>query len=95
MEELGHNAERQVGFPDTKLDHKIFTVAENVNWKILEVCIGWDGARDLPLLVYEEVLLRIVYTMYSWSHVNRIYRVHNECKIDTNLFYSNDIENGV
>ena len=75
--------------------HKVFKVAEKVNWEVLEVCTRQDGVRDLPLLVYEQVLLRFVYTMYSQSHVNGLSGLHNECRIDTNLFYSNDIEKGV
>ena len=95
IEDLGHNVEGQVGFPDTEPDHKVFKIAEKMNWEVLEVCTGHDGVRDLPLLVYEQVLLGVVHTVYSQGHINGLYRLHNECIIDTNMFDSNDVDNGI
>ena len=43
MENLGHNAEGQVGFLDIESDHNVFMVVENANWEVLEVCTGQDG----------------------------------------------------
>ena len=65
MEDLGHNAKGQVGFPDTEPDHKVFRVTEKMNWKVLEVGTGQNGVRDLPLLVDEQVFLKVIYSVYS------------------------------
>ena len=48
-----------------KPDHKVFWVAEEMNWKVLEVGIRQNGVGDLPLLVNEEVLFRVIYTVHS------------------------------
>ena len=95
MENLRHNVEGQDGFLDTEPNHKVFRVAEKMNWEVLEVGTGHDRVRDLPLLVYEQVLLRVIHTVYSQVHVNGLCRIHNECRNNTNLFDSNDIKNGV
>ena len=47
------------------------------------------------MLVKEQVLLGVVYSVYSQGHVNSLCRLHNECINNTNLFDSSDIENGV
>ena len=85
MEDLGYNAEGKNRFRDTKPNHKLFRVAKKVDWEVLEVCTGHNWVKDLPLLVYEQVLLGVIYTMYSKSHVNGIHGFHNECTIHTNL----------
>lgn len=95
MEDLGDNEEGKARFLDTELVHKVFRVAEKVNWEVLEICTRQDGVRDLSLLVYEHVFLRVVYTVYSQIHINGLCRIHNECRIDTNLFDSNDVKNVV
>ena len=95
MENLRHNAERQARFPNMEPNHKVFIVPENVNREVLEVFTEQDGVRELPFLVYEQVLLGVVHTVYIQIHVNWIYRLHNECRNDTNLFDSNDVKNGV
>ena len=92
---MGNNAQGQAGFLDTEPDHKLFRITIKMNWEVLEVCTRHDGVKDLPLLVYEQVLLGVAYTMYSQGHVNGLCRLHNECRIDTILFDSNDVKNGV
>ena len=95
MEDLGNNAEGQARFLDTEPNYKVFSVAEKMNWEVLEVCIGQDGVRDLSLLVDEQVLLGVIYSMYSQGHVNGLCRLHNECRIDINLFDSSGVKNRV
>ena len=37
MEDLRHNAKGQDGFPDMKPNHKVFRVAEKLNWEVLKI----------------------------------------------------------
>ena len=94
MEDLRHNA-KQARFPDIELNHKIFRFTEKMNWKVLEVGTEQNGVKDLPLLVDEQVLLGVLYLVYSQGHVNGICRIHNECRNNTNLFESSSVKNGV
>ena len=65
IKELRDNAKGQVGFTKMEPNHKVFWVAEEMNWKVLEVGTRQNGVADFPLLVDEQVLLMIIYTVYS------------------------------
>lgn len=45
--------------------HKVLWVAEEMNGKLLEIGTGKNGIKNLPVLVDEQVLLRINYSVYS------------------------------
>ena len=65
MEDLRDNAKGQVRFPYMEPDHKVLWVAKKMNWKVLEIGIGQNGIGHLPLLVNKQVLLRVIYSVYS------------------------------
>ena len=65
MEYLRDNAKGKARFPSMEMYHKLFWVTEEMNWQVLEVGTGQNGVRYFPMLVNEQVLLKIIYSVYS------------------------------